>query len=219
MSSKNARSKKTRLGPKRKRSSIHKQHDVKKRPSRQCTPRKKVEAGVTMTHKTDNPDQKRPCISWDQYFMGVAFMASQRSKDPVTQVGSCIVNNEKRIISTGHNGMPNRCNDDIMPWGKHDTMNNKHHYVCHSELNAILNKTSSDVRGATLYVTLYPCNQCARYIIQAGIKKIVFYNDDKHPDSDATNAVKYMFAVAGIKTRKYTPSDLPLQIGSFESQL
>lgn len=156
---------------------------------------------------TDHPNQKRKwCITWDQYFMGVALITAQRSKDPVTQVGSCIVNRDKRIISTGYNGMPNGCNDDDMPWGKHspDKLKSKQLYVCHSEMNAIINKISLDVRGSTLYVTLFPCNQCARLIIQAGIQEVVYY-EDKHHFKVETKAAKHMLHMAGIKTSEIAP--------------
>ncbi|XP_045204589.2 deoxycytidylate deaminase-like [Mercenaria mercenaria] len=172
-----------------------------------------------MSGKLSN--EKRPWyISWDEYFMGVALITAQRSKDPVTQVGSCIVNADKRIISTGYNGMPNGCSDDTMPWGKHqpDKLRNKQLYVCHSEMNAILNKISSDVRGCTLYVTLFPCNQCAKIIIQTGIKEVVYY-DDKHHYKIETKASKLMLETAGVKTRQYAPSQLKLRIGHIESKL
>lgn len=172
-------------------------------------------------HYTTGKSEKRAWyITWDEYFMGVALITSQRSKDPVTQVGSCIVNTDKRIISTGYNGMPNRCSDDSLPWGKHspDKLKNKQLYVCHSEMNAVLNKISSDVRGCTLYVTLFPCNQCAKIIIQAGIVEVVYY-DDKHHYKPETKASKLMLKMAGVKTRQYEGSNLTLKIGPVVSKL
>ena len=114
-------------------------------------------------------------ISWDQYFMGVALLSAKRSKDPSTQVGACVVNQDKRIIGIGYNGFPTGCSDDVFPWGKTDenSLNTKYPYVVHAEPNAILNCTSN-IKGATLYVTLFPCNECAKLIIQSGIKHIVY---------------------------------------------
>ncbi|XP_060553728.1 deoxycytidylate deaminase-like [Ruditapes philippinarum] len=116
--------------------------------------------------------------------------------------------------------MPNGCNDDVMPWGKHqpDRLKNKQLYVCHSEMNAILNRISSDVRGCKLYVTLFPCNQCAKIIIQAGIAEVVYY-DDKHDFKIETQASKLMLEKAGVKTRRYEPTQLEFRIGQIESKL
>ena len=110
-------------------------------------------------------------ISWDEYFMGIALLSANRSKDPNTQVGACIVNDRNRIMSVGYNGFPAGCDDDVFPWeregGEFDT---KYPYVCHAELNAILNCTH-DLRGCRIYVALFPCNECAKAIIQSGIKE------------------------------------------------
>ncbi|MEG2640793.1 MAG: deaminase [Bacilli bacterium] len=141
-------------------------------------------------------------ISWDEYFMGVALMCALRSKDESCQVGACIVNSKKRIVSTGYNGMPSKCDDEKMPWGKGDTsyLANKHYYVCHAELNAILS-SRSDLTDCILYVALYPCNECAKAIIQSGIKEIVYLSDE-NADKEFYKASKYMLEVAGIKARK-----------------
>ena len=125
-------------------------------------------------------------ISWDEYFMGVAMLSAMRSKDPNTQVGACIVNREHRIVGVGYNGFPTGCSDDDLPWDREgDWIETKYPYVCHAELNAILNSIGGDLRGCTLYVALFPCNECAKAIIQAGIRKIV-YLSDKYADTDGT---------------------------------
>ena len=144
-------------------------------------------------------------LSWDEYFMGIAVLSSMRSKDPSTQVGACIVNGEKRILSMGYNGMPRCCDDDEYPWGHDEGMDSKYLYVCHAELNAILNCNSGTVRGCTVYTTLFPCNECAKAIIQAGISEIV-YLSDKYADSDGVRASKRMFDSADVTYRPYEPT-------------
>ena len=141
-------------------------------------------------------------ISWDEYFMGVALLSAKRSKDPATQVGACVVNDDKRIIGIGYNGFPRGCSDEVFPWGKTDKnyLNTKYPYVVHAEANAILNSSSS-LKGATIYVTLFPCNACAKLLIQSGISKIV-YMSDKHANTDSNLASKRMLDAAGIKYEK-----------------
>ncbi len=142
-------------------------------------------------------------LSWDEYFMGIAILSSMRSKDPSTQVGACIVNNENRIVSMGYNGMPRCCSDDEFPWDRDGSpLNSKYLYVCHAELNAILNSANGSVRGCTVYTTLFPCNECAKAIIQSGITEVV-YMSDKYADSDSVLASKRMFETAGVKYRLY----------------
>ena len=145
-------------------------------------------------------------LSWDQYFMGIAMLSAQRSKDPNTQVGACIVGEDNRILSMGYNGMPSGCEDDNMPWGRDGSaLDSKYMFVCHAELNAILNYRGGSVKGARCYVTLFPCNECAKVIIQSGIKEII-YLSDKYSDSDSTVASKRMFDMTGVKYREYIPS-------------
>ena len=140
-------------------------------------------------------------ISWDTYFMGVALLSSYRSKDPNTKVGACIVNQQKRIIGIGYNGFPYGCSDDEFPWERNgDYLDCKYPYVVHAEPNAILNSTTS-LENAILYVTLFPCNECAKLIIQAGIKEIV-YMEDKYNGTPSDTASKKMLEAAGVKTRK-----------------
>ncbi len=143
-------------------------------------------------------------ISWDEYFMGVAILAAKRSKDPNTQVGACIVDEHNVILSTGYNGFPIGCSDDEFPWDRkgEDT---KYPYVVHAELNAILNAGGKSLRGATIYVVLFPCNECAKAIIQSGIKEIV-YLSDKYADDKMTQASKRMLRTAGVELRRLDPN-------------
>ena len=145
-------------------------------------------------------------LSWDEYFMGVALLSAQRSKDDSTQVGACIVSDENKILSMGYNGMPSGCCDDEMPWGRSgDTLETKYPYVCHAELNAILNYAGGSLKNARVYVTLFPCNECVKAIIQCGIRKIV-YLSDKYADSDAVRASKRMFDMTGVEYVPYCPT-------------
>ncbi len=141
-------------------------------------------------------------ISWDEYFMGIAILSAQRSKDPSTQVGACIVDDDKKIVGTGYNGFPKGCSDDKLPWDRvGDFMNTKYPYVCHAELNAILNSISRDLDNCKIYVGLFPCNECAKAIIQSGISEII-YLSDKYSDSDSVKASKKMLKMANITYRK-----------------
>ena len=156
--------------------------------------------------------KRQEYLSWDEYFMGIALLSSMRSKDPSTQVGACIVNPDKRILSMGYNGMPRCCSDDEFPWDKNDDpLNSKYLYVCHAELNAILNCAVGGVRGCTVYTTLFPCNECAKAIIQSGIAEVV-YMSDKYSDSDSVLASKRMFDTAGAKYRLYNMSNKNLEL-------
>lgn len=133
-------------------------------------------------------------------------LSAMRSKDPSTQVGACIVNSEKRILSMGYNGMPKHCSDDEFPWDRDGSpLSSKYLFVCHAELNAILNCNSGSVKGCTVYSTLFPCNECAKAIIQSGIAEVV-YMSDKYSESDSVLASKRMFDTAGVKYRLYTPT-------------
>ena len=139
-------------------------------------------------------------ISWDEYFMGVALLAAMRSKDPSTQVGCCIVDAENRILSTGYNGFPAGCSDDEFPWDR-EGEETKYPYVVHAELNAILNARGKNLFGARLYVALFPCNECAKAIIQSGISEVI-YLSDKYATTASTLASKRMLASAGVKLRR-----------------
>ncbi len=136
--------------------------------------------------------------------MGIALLAAQRSKDPNTQVGACIVSKDNIIISTGYNGMPKGCSDDEYPWER-EGKETKYPYVVHAELNAILNAHGRNLEGSKLYVTLFPCNECAKAIIQSGVKEF-FYLSDKYAETPSTLASKRMIESAGVKFTKLTPS-------------
>jgi dCMP deaminase len=149
-------------------------------------------------------------ISWDEYFMGVAMLSALRSKDPSTKVGACIVNQKKRIVGIGYNGFPCGCDDDEFPWERSgDLLDTKYPYVVHAEPNAILNSTS-DLTNSTLYVTLFPCNECAKLIIQSGIKEIVFVSDKYH-DTEASTASRRMFDAAKVKYRQMDAPKINLE--------
>ena len=143
-------------------------------------------------------------ISWDEYFMGVAMLAARRSKDPSTQVGACIVSKDNIIISTGYNGMPKGCSDDEFPWDREGEQT-KYPYVVHAELNAILNANGRDLRGSKIYVALFPCNECAKAIIQSGIREI-YYLSDKYAQTPGTLASKRMLDAAGVKYTRLRPA-------------
>ena len=140
-------------------------------------------------------------ISWDEYFMGIAILASKRSKDPGTQVGACIVNEDNIILSTGYNGFPIGCSDDEYPWDREGEQT-KYPYVVHAELNAILNANGKSLRGARIYVDLFPCNECAKAIIQSGIKEVI-YLSDKYAHTDSTIASKRMLDSAGVAYKQF----------------
>ena len=145
--------------------------------------------------------KRKDYITWDEYFMGVSLLAAKRSKDPNTQVGACIVDQNNIILSTGYNGFPYGCSDDVYPWAREGS-DTKYNYVVHAELNAILNAHGKDLKGAKLYVDLFPCNECAKAIIQSGIAEVV-YLYDKYADSDATIASKKMLTSAGVKLTQF----------------
>lgn len=158
------------------------------------------------------PGKRTDYLSWDQYFMGVALLSAQRSKDPNTQVGACIVNREHKILSMGYNGMPVGCSDEEMPWGKEeDALESKYLYVCHAEMNAILNYGGGSLKEAILYVTLFPCNECAKAIIQSGIREVI-YLSDKYADSDSTKASKRMFDMVGITYREFKKENAEINL-------
>lgn len=151
-------------------------------------------------------DKRKDYISWDEYFMGVAVLSGMRSKDPNTQVGACIVSKDNKILSMGYNGFPTGCSDDDFPWCRDgDPLDNKYFYTTHSELNAILNYRGGSLEGTKLYVSLFPCNECAKAIIQAGIKTII-YSSDKYAITPSVIASKRMLKAAGVEFYKYEES-------------
>lgn len=161
--------------------------------------------GARTTKRTDY-------LKWDDYFMGIALLSAQRSKDPNTQVGACIVDEGNKIVGIGYNGFPRGCSDDELPWAREANSANdtKYPYVVHAEVNAILNSTKK-LDGARIYVALFPCNECAKVIIQSGIKEVV-YLSDKYKGTETVVAARKMLSMAGIRTRKMETSVKKLQI-------
>ena len=161
--------------------------------------------GKDVKNMCDNLNKKRDnYISWEEYFMAIAKLSAMRSKDPSTQVGACIVSNDNRILSIGYNGAPNGFNDDEFPWAREGAnLDTKYPYVCHAELNAILNYRGSkkDLENAKIYVDLFPCNECAKIIIQSGIKEVV-YLSDKYSNSENNIASRKLFDYCKVKYNK-----------------
>ena len=156
--------------------------------------------------------KRQDYITWDEYFMSVAKLAGLRSKDPNSQVGSCIVSRDNKILSMGYNGFPTGCSDDEFPWERDgDALNTKYVFVTHSELNAILNYRGGSLENAKIYVSLFPCNECAKAIIQSGIKEVI-YDCDKYSDSPSVIASKRMMKAAGVTFRKYQSSGRKITI-------
>ena len=157
-------------------------------------------------------EKRNDYITWDEYFMGVAMLSALRSKDPNTQVGACIVSEDNKILSMGYNGLPKGCSDDDFPWGREgEPLESKYFYVTHSELNAILNYRGGSLEGAKLYVTMFPCNECAKAIIQSGIKTVV-YDNDKYADTGSVVASKRMFDASGVRYYRYTHTGREVKI-------
>lgn len=157
-------------------------------------------------------EKRKDYISWDEYFMGIAKLSGFRSKDPNTQVGACIVSEDNKILSVGYNGFPMGCSDDDFPWEREgEPLDTKYFFVAHSELNAILNYRGLGLDGSKIYVSLFPCNECAKAIIQAGIKTII-YADDKYAKTPATIASKRMLDAAGVNYYKYESTGRKIEI-------
>lgn len=155
--------------------------------------------------------KRKDYISWDEYFMGLALLTAERSKDPNSQVGACIVDENNKIVSLGYNGVPKGFDDDLISWEREgDFLNTKYAYVCHSELNAILNAPRS-VQNCKLYVTLFPCNECAKAIVQSGIKEII-YLSDKYDKTDGNIVSKKILNTCGIKYKQYKGHGKELKI-------
>ena len=141
-------------------------------------------------------------ITWDEYFMGVALLSGRRSKDPSTQVGACIVSKQNKIVGAGYNGLPAGCHDEEFPWEKTgDFLQTKYPYVCHAELNAILNNIGMDLSGCRIYTALFPCNECSKAIIQSGIREVI-YLSDKYDQTEVSIASKRLLSTAGVIFRK-----------------
>ena len=158
--------------------------------------------------------QRKDYLSWDEYFMGIAKLSAMRSKDPNTQVGACIVSNDNRILSIGYNGSPNGFHDDIFPWDREGKpLETKYLYVCHAEMNAIINYRGnrSDLENAKIYVDLFPCNECAKLIIQSGIKEVI-YLSDKYAHTDGTIASKRLFDTCDVKYKQVKITDKEIKL-------
>ncbi|MEO7443925.1 MAG: dCMP deaminase family protein [Ferruginibacter sp.] len=164
-------------------------------------------------------NKRQDYISWDEYFMGVALLSARRSKDPNTQVGACIVNKKNKIVGAGYNGLPLGCSDDDFPWDKKgEFLDTKYPYVCHAELNAILNNIGMDLQGCKIYTALFPCNECAKAIIQSGITEVIFLSD-KYEGTDIFKASKHLLSCAGIHCRKVETGLTELTLSFIEEKV
>ena len=151
-------------------------------------------------------------LTWDEYFMGMAKLSALRSKDPNTKVGACIVDPDHKVVSNGYNGMPRGIDETKVSWNKGEGLDSKYLYVCHTEFNAILNtRNGSALKGCTLYVTLFPCNECAKAIIQTGIKEVV-YECDKYHDVTEFKASRLLLELAGVKVREFKGRDVTIKV-------
>ncbi|GMH39431.1 hypothetical protein BSKO_07329 [Bryopsis sp. KO-2023] len=177
--------------------------------------RKKTDDGEENASDPADPAPRKDYLSWDDYFMAVAFLGSKRSKDPHKQVGACIACPENVILGMGYNGFPRGCSDYKLPWAKigETSLDTKYPYVVHAEANAILNTNSAAMVGSRIYVTLFPCNECTKLIIQAGIKEVVYFEDKledskksiSRPKQESYKASRRMLSMAGIMCRKHCP--------------
>ena len=152
----------------------------------------------------ESGNKRNDYLTWDEYFMAIAKLSSKRSKDPSTQVGACIVSNDNRILSIGYNGAPNGFEDENFPWARDgEKIYTKYPYVCHAEMNAILNYRGSkkEFENAKIYVDLFPCNECAKLIIQSGIKEVI-YLSDKYNGTDENIASKRLFDTCKVKYKQ-----------------
>ena len=155
--------------------------------------------------------EKVSILDWNEYFMSLAHLSAKRSKDPNTQVGACVVNKDKKVVGLGYNGMPYGCNDNEYPWGREGSYSEtKYPYVVHAELNAILNSESS-LKNCSIYVSLFPCNECSKAIIQSGIRK-VYYESDKYAETDSVVASKRMLESAGVEYERMDSLEVDVRI-------
>jgi dCMP deaminase len=165
-------------------------------------------ADATSASATGRSEDAPSHLSWDEYFMAIALLTARRSKDPNTQVGACIVSRRRIILACGYNGFTAGCSDDAFPWQRSapDPKHTKYMYVCHAEVNAILNchASHSEQEGATLYVTLFPCYQCAQAIVQARIRRVVYLKDPYH-DDEKFQASRRIFDMADVEYEAFRP--------------
>ncbi|XP_021737448.1 deoxycytidylate deaminase-like [Chenopodium quinoa] len=162
------------------------------------------------SHSPFDPSKRLGYISWDDYFMAIVFLSAQRSKDPNRQVGACLVSQNGVILGIGYNGFPRGCSDDKLPWAKksknEDPLETKYPYVCHAEVNAILNTNHASAAGQKLYVTMFPCNECAKIIIQSGVSEIIYFVEKRLPNSDKCYIASHkLLSMSGVKVRKHQP--------------
>jgi dCMP deaminase len=163
--------------------------------------------------------KRQDYISWDEYFMGVALLSAKRSKDPSTQVGACIVNDKNKIVGAGYNGLPAGCDDDEFPWARQgEFLDTKYPYICHAELNAILNNIGMDLKGCKIYTALFPCNECTKAIIQSGIREVI-YLSDKYEGNDIFKAAKIMMDKTGVTYRKVQTNITKLELSYHEGDI
>ncbi|KAJ7945703.1 deoxycytidylate deaminase [Quillaja saponaria] len=182
----------------------------KKRPSQinssqNCFVSEKISA-----HDPFDPSKRKGYLSWDDYFMAIAFLSAERSKDPNRQVGACLVSQDGIILGIGYNGFPRGCSDDKLPWAKKsktgDLLETKYPYVCHAEVNAILNTNHASAAGQRLYVTMFPCNECAKIIIQSGVSEVIYFVEKRLKNSDIAYVASHkLLSLAGVKVRKHQP--------------
>ncbi len=155
--------------------------------------------------ENDVTTKRTDYLSWDEYFMAVALLSGLRSKDPNTQVGACVANEQNKIVGVGYNGFPWGCSDDELPWNREGNfLDTKYPYVCHAELNAVLNSITYSLHGCRIYVALFPCNECTKVIVQSGIREII-YLSDKYKDTDSVRASKIILNQANINYRQFIP--------------
>ncbi|GER53180.1 deoxycytidylate deaminase [Striga asiatica] len=157
-----------------------------------------------------DPSKRKGYLSWDDYFMAIAFLSAERSKDPNRQVGACLVSENGIILGIGYNGFPRGCSDDKLPWSKKSKNGNpletKYPYVCHAEVNAILNTNHASAAGQKLYVTMFPCNECAKIIIQSGVSEVIYYVEKRLDNTDAAYVASHkLLSMAGVKVRRHQP--------------
>ncbi|XP_057464521.1 uncharacterized protein LOC130754344 [Actinidia eriantha] len=171
-----------------------------------------------------DPTKRKGYLSWDDYFMALAFLSAERSKDPNRQVGACLVSQSGIILGIGYNGFPRGCSDDTLPWSKKSRTGNpletKYPYVCHAEVNAILNTNHASAAGQRLYVTMFPCNECAKIIIQSGVSEVIYYVEKRLNDSDTAYIASHkLLTMAGVKVRQHRPDMDSISINFEETQL
>ncbi|XP_075524364.1 uncharacterized protein LOC142556761 [Primulina tabacum] len=157
-----------------------------------------------------DPAKRKGYLSWDDYFMAIAFLSAERSKDPNRQVGACLVSEKGIILGIGYNGFPRGCSDDKLPWAKKskngDSLETKYPYVCHAEVNAILNTNHASAEGQRLYVTMFPCNECAKIIIQSGVSEVIYYVEKRLDNPDVAYVASHkLLSMAGVKVRRHQP--------------